>query len=92
MDSHSILGLNADPSERITLRKVATCAPIIASPYAAVVNQSVDGGLEVDQIIQVAMGPLPGLNFTYEYDTHTEFVQVGYDLEYASILIPLSIH
>jgi hypothetical protein len=92
LDSHSILGLNANPSERITLRKVATCAPIIANPYAVVVNQSVDGGLEVDQFIQVAMGPAEGPNFTYQYNTHAVFVQIGYDLEYASILVPLSIH
>lgn len=92
LDSHSILGLNANPSERITLRKVAACVPIIAYPYAVVVNQSVDGGLEVDRFIQVAMGPVPGTNFTYEYDTHAISALTGYVLEYAPILVPVGVH
>ncbi len=37
MDSHEILGIDA---ERVTLRKVATCAPLDLAPYTEEVNQT----------------------------------------------------
>jgi hypothetical protein len=90
LDSHEILGLNARASERVTLRKVATCAPIIANPYATVVNQSVDGGLEMDQYIQLMMGPIiQSSNWTYQYNTHAVLVNVGYDLQCVSPHLPV---
>jgi len=83
LDSHEIFGLNAKASERVTLRKVATCAPIITKPYAELVNQSVDGGLEMDTYIFYNMGPvLDSASYTYSYNTHTINTNVGYELVY----------
>jgi hypothetical protein len=48
LDSHDHLGLNPKPSERVTFRKVATCAPVTTKPYVTVVNHSLNDGLELD--------------------------------------------
>ena len=83
LDSHEIFGLNAKASERVTLRKVATCAPITTKPYAEFVNQSVDAGLEIDTFILYNMGPvLDSTSYTYSYNTHTINTNVGYELVY----------
>ncbi|KAF8855323.1 hypothetical protein BDZ45DRAFT_506545 [Acephala macrosclerotiorum] len=82
LDSHDILGIDAKPSERVTLRKVATCTPIRAQPYAVLANQTVAGGEMTDEYIQLNMGTaFPGFNWTYEYNTHSYYVNEGYDLQ-----------
>jgi hypothetical protein len=55
MDSHSTLGLNAKPSERVTVRKLATCAVVAAAPYKRLVNLTYNTGSDV--LDQVMMGP-----------------------------------
>jgi len=58
MDSHTILGLNAKAPERVTLRKVARCAPIITKPYAEIFNITFDAAGDVDQYILYNIGPI----------------------------------
>ncbi|TVY89260.1 hypothetical protein LAWI1_G005934 [Lachnellula willkommii] len=84
MDSHSTLGLNAKPSERVTLRKLATCAKVNGSTYASNKNETTRSG--TDNFVQVLMGPTRlssgdvVTNYTYEYNEHTASVGVGYGL------------
>jgi hypothetical protein len=81
LDSHSILGLNAEMSERVTVRKVATCAPLHMKPYAVTVNKTI--GPYEDQWDEVYAGPIEGVeNFTYEYNRHSVVVAEGYDLQF----------
>jgi hypothetical protein len=79
LDSHDILGIDSVPSERVTIRKVATCAPLHIAPYATLVNQTV--GNTIDEYAQVDIGPMSGENWTYEYDTHASLINIGYDLQ-----------
>lgn len=82
LDSHEILGIDAIPSERVTLRKVATCAPLHMSPYATLKNVTIGNGI-VDEYLQVNIGEMSETNgnWTYEYDIHASFVNIGYDLQ-----------
>jgi hypothetical protein len=82
LDSHDILGLNAEESDRVTLRRVATCSAMHTKPYYQYVNQSTGDG-NLDQYLQLFMGKLDstGLNYTYSYDTHGVYMDLGYDLE-----------
>lgn len=88
MDSHGILGINAKPSERITIRKVATCANIADSPFYTVINQTYGSaeGAGTDRVIQLFMGPLKYqgeniTNYTFQYNVHLAGLGVGYGLE-----------
>jgi hypothetical protein len=82
MDSHDILGLDAVPAERVTLRKIATCAPLHLSPYATLVNRTL-GDEETDEFLWVDIGEMSGAdgNWTYQYDTHSSWMNIGYDLQ-----------
>ncbi|KAE9364620.1 hypothetical protein N431DRAFT_354454 [Stipitochalara longipes BDJ] len=81
MDSHIVLGLNAKDSDRVTLRKVATCAPITTKPFAEIVNITYDTAGDVDKYILYNMGPIEGsATYTYSYNTHTSLTNVGYNL------------
>jgi hypothetical protein len=81
MDSHIILGLNAEASDRVTLRKVGTCAPIHTKPFAQIVNRTYDTAGDQDEYIDYNMGPiLDSATYTYSYNTHTVLTNVGYNL------------
>jgi hypothetical protein len=82
LDSHYVLGLNAKSSERVTTRKVATCAPVHIAPYAESVNITFPDG-STDNYAMLYLGD-PGTNLTnvtYVYDLHAQYVGVGYDLQ-----------
>jgi hypothetical protein len=65
------VGLNVKSSERITLQKVASCAPIITKPYAEVTNLSFGAASNMDQYIPYNMGPVIEVaDYTYSFDTH----------------------
>lgn len=81
MDSHDMLGIDAVPSERVTLRKVATCAPLHLAPYVTLANKTLGDGA-IDEFLQVDIGEMSGAgNWTYEYDTHASYINIGYDLQ-----------
>jgi hypothetical protein len=82
LDSHHVLGLNAKSSERVTARKVVTCAPVHIAPYANFVNITFPDG-RTDNFGQLYLGA-PGTNttnVTYEYDFHAQYIDLGYDLQ-----------
>ena len=83
LDSHEVLGIDAVPSDRVTLRKVATCAPLHLAPFATVANETIGTSDIVDEYIQVDIGPMSEVqgNWTYEYDTHASYINIGYDLQ-----------
>ena len=87
IDSHTALGINARPEDRITYRKVTTCAPIDLANYTEVVNGTKENGLIIgDVFIDFLYGPVIVEtdsffdNFTYRFDTHTARDQIGYTL------------
>lgn len=83
VDSQDILGLNSKASERVVIRKVATCAPITINKYIQYVNVTLDEGRYIDEYMRLFLGPIPGvgMNFTYQYNTHESFVNTGYDFQ-----------
>jgi hypothetical protein len=85
LDSHDILELDASPSDRISVRKVATCAPLGLKQYLQIKNETVDGpnGPMLDAYLQFFLGPIVGVsvNWTFQYNTHASLVGLGYDLE-----------
>ena len=79
LDSHSILGINAKESQRVSVRKLATCAPLHMAPYGVIVNQTF--GPYEDEWAQVYAGPILDVsNYTYEYNQHTVVTGAGYAL------------
>lgn len=81
MDSHAVFGLNAPLTDRITLRKKATCAPLDLEPYMQVSNQTVGDGASVDEYLEFLLGPITEYDpySTTRYDTHARYVGLGYD-------------
>jgi len=81
LDSHHVLGLNAESSERVTARKVATCAPVHLLPYSGPFNATFPDG-NTDTYAMLYLGSLePNKGFTYAYDTHAQYIVRNYDLQ-----------
>jgi hypothetical protein len=75
LDSHVDFGINAAPKDRILFRRVATCAPIHGTSFAA--NRNTTSG----PMLYVEAGPYEaGANYTFEYNKLTGNVGVGYTL------------
>jgi len=82
LDSHHDLGINSRSSERIGVRKVATCAPIHIEPYAVLYNQTTgDGNVDLFADLQLGDPGDAGNNVTFTYDLHLQFMLIGYDLQ-----------
>jgi hypothetical protein len=90
LDSHDILGLNARESERVQIRKVATCAPITLDPYTEWVNlkNSIPTGpgtsaIVEDTYLRLYVGQLDDdIKWTYQYNAHTVADDIEYNLVY----------
>jgi hypothetical protein len=81
MDSNLVLGLNAPASERVSARRVTTCAPVHIAPYAETGTITFPDG-NTDTFAVLLLGdPGTGDNFTYAYDEHNQFTGLGYDLQ-----------
>ena len=86
IDSHTALGINARTEDRITYRKLTTCAPIALANYTQVINGTQENGLIIgDVFISYLYGPIifgagNSVNFTYRFNTHTALDQIGYTL------------
>jgi len=76
LNSHHDFGINAPPEERLLWRRMTTCAPIYASDFGTVANDSIIG-----QLILINAGP-NGMasNFTFRYATHSRLDGVAYGL------------
>ena len=83
VDSHDVLGINAPQDERITYRKVTTCAPIHTTGYVEFWNNTNVGEVTYDDTFQqFFFGPIVDVsNYTYEYNEHTHYDNIGYGLE-----------
>ncbi|KAI9699287.1 MAG: hypothetical protein M1836_002897 [Candelina mexicana] len=83
IDSHEMLGINAPQRDRITYRKVTTCAPIHTAGFVQLENYTAENGKGVpgDQFQRFYYGPFRnGSNETYFYNTHAYIDNFGYDL------------
>ncbi|KAK0285204.1 hypothetical protein LTR35_005406 [Friedmanniomyces endolithicus] len=85
MDSNDALGLNSPKGERITYRKVTTCAPIhIGQDYGRGTIET-GGGQFQDPVVYLYMGPMVAdgvmlANYTYRYNEHSLVETNGYTL------------
>lgn len=86
INSHSDLGINAVDENRITYRKATTCAPLHTGPFFLLSNttrfdQNYDANV-IDIIQYFFMDEYPGIqSYTYAYNVHTAYDNVGYTLE-----------
>lgn len=86
INSHSDLGINAPPNERITYRKNTTCSPVHGSPFAQVVNSNETDEADLwpaDTVLQrYFFGPVNGSNetWTFEYNTWAPLDGIGYQI------------
>jgi hypothetical protein len=87
LDSHSDLGINAPPKDRVTYQKINVCSPIHSTRFAMVVNAN-----ETDeayywppdtQLQQFYFGPIYETNFSYtfEYSDWAPLDGFGYDIQ-----------
>ncbi|TID15568.1 hypothetical protein E6O75_ATG07896 [Venturia nashicola] len=75
LDSHVDFGINAPPENRVLFRRMATCAPIIAAPFAEIRNDSIVG-----ETLYVNAGPYLGQNWTFSYIMRSQLDGFGYSL------------
>jgi hypothetical protein len=75
LDSHVDFGINAPPENRVLFRRMATCAPIIAGPFAEIRNDSIVG-----DILYINAGPYLGSNWTFSYILRSQIDGFGYSL------------
>jgi hypothetical protein len=87
IDSHTELGINAPPENRVTYQKINTCSPIHSTKFARIVNAN-----ETDEayywppdtrLQQFYYGPILGTNFSYtfEYSEWTPLDNFPYDIQ-----------
>lgn len=86
IDSHDVLGINAPVRDRITYRKVTTCAPIHTRGFATQFNATGEPGTpgrQGDVIERLWYGPIVEVsNFTFQYNEHAVMDTFGYSLTY----------
>lgn len=75
LDSHADFGVNAPRENRILFRRMATCAPIIAAPFAEIRNDRVVG-----ETLYINAGPYLGQNWTFSYIMRSQLDGFGYSL------------
>lgn len=86
IDSHEVLGINAPVQDRITYRRVTTCAPIHTKGFATEWNATGEPGTigrQGDVIEKLWYGPIVNVtNSTFEYNEHAIMDTGGYSLTY----------
>ena len=86
IDSHDVLGINAPVQDRITYRKVTTCAPIHTNGFVTELNATGESGTpgrHGDVIEQLWYGPIVDVtNYTFFYNEHAVLDSIGYSLTY----------
>jgi hypothetical protein len=87
INSHTDLGINAPPSNRITYQKLTTCSPVHSSPFAHIVwanetDEAADWPPDT-RLQQFYFGPITNANFSYtfEYSEWAPEDGFGYDIE-----------
>lgn len=86
VNSHDVLGINAPVRDRITYRKVTTCAPLHTKGFVTLVNATGEPGTlgrQGDVIEELWYGPnVDASNYTYFYNDHALLDSNGYSLSY----------
>ncbi|RDW58675.1 hypothetical protein BP6252_13151 [Coleophoma cylindrospora] len=77
VDSHSILGINAPPSQRLFFRRKAVCTPMRLGNYSFYENFTYSDDAPPDRVVRLYLGAYAGVNYTYEYNTH-DYSESGY--------------
>lgn len=86
VDSHSDLGINAPPKNRVTYEKNITCSPIHNTKFTKIVfvNQTDESYLwpPDTKLQQLYYGSVKGANasYTFEYSDWTPSDNFGYDI------------
>jgi hypothetical protein len=95
MDSDHDLGINAAPSNRVQIRKLATCSPIHGKPFVTYANASDTDQAQYwpagTQFVYLNLGPVKGnANWTFRYIDWQALVGFPYDVQYV-LPIPVSV-
>jgi hypothetical protein len=79
LDSSEYLGINAPKNDRILFRRALTCSPINVTAYQKPSNVTDEDGFTNWQYF---LGPngVPGVDWTYLYDTHKAEDDFGYQV------------
>ncbi|KAK5946636.1 hypothetical protein PMZ80_000779 [Knufia obscura] len=87
INSHYDLGINAPSAGRVELEKTTTCAPLRTAPFV-IIRNSTDPlfyGRPDDTVIEYNYGPIGVVtNYTYAYNDHASFDNLGYSLHSVS--------
>jgi hypothetical protein len=87
LDSHKVFGLNGPKLQRVTYRKVSTCAPIHKTGFARLENDTVtiSGVPSIAQFVRYYFGSNGAVasDWTYEYPIHAILDGFGYQLTYS---------
>lgn len=83
MDSHRDFGFNAPPKNRITYKRETVCSPLITRPGFA--EELKERENDTNTLIKYYYGPMQSRtqpdtkqNFTFQYDTHGQTMDLGY--------------
>jgi hypothetical protein len=72
IDSHTDLGINAPPHDRVAYQKINTCSPIHSTRFAQVVNANETAEFYYwppnTRLQRFFYGPIRGANFTYTFE------------------------
>ncbi|KAI9813762.1 MAG: hypothetical protein M1827_003552 [Pycnora praestabilis] len=81
IDSHVMLGINAPKQDRVSYRKVTTCAPLHGKGFSEAWNATGGIGASGDVFQRLFFGPIVNVsNYTYQYNTHAAIDGFGYEL------------
>ncbi|KIW70527.1 hypothetical protein PV04_02789 [Phialophora macrospora] len=85
IDSHTHLGINAPPDQRIRYERNTVCAPIPTYGYAAIANTTNPNATEIiyneENLVQYYYGPIQGFwDYTFNYQALLSKSDVGYTI------------
>jgi len=87
IDSHTDLGINAPPQNRVTYQKINICSPIHSTPFVNIVNANETNEAYYwppdTRLQQFYYGPILNTNFSYtfEYSEWTPLDNFPYDIQ-----------
>jgi len=79
LDTNAYLGMNAPKEDRLLFRRSTTCSPIQMLEYTQLSNYPDSLGFSV---WEYELGPVPGANYTYLYNTHATADSVPYQITF----------
>lgn len=91
LNSHFDLGINTPTRHRLDLIKETTCAPLVQkrAPFNGT-TEATGPGTEGDVFLRYYYGNVADFNYTYQYNTQSMYVQMGYGIHTLGSVAPHS--